>query len=244
MAEQRPALFEILYDSIKQLGLQLHQQIESLLEELIREKKESTKTTETPTDHLQEREASQKPSSSSSSAHEVTLPPALKAFTARNNQPKKLLKSLESISYIRNQLQVLEKRRKPPAPPVQEKEGEKPSEEPIEKDKTEEVEEACLQSMLETLNPLWNSLSMCLEEVSQFDSRAVLTLQNAAEAFFLAHAFTIQAESLSALSALSASGVAVTADTPSTSAAAVTSKDGKVQLTKHTQRMLEFAGML
>lgn len=97
--------------------------------------------------------------------------------------------------------------------------------------------------MLETLSPLWHSLSTCLEEVSQFDSRAVLTLQNAAEAFFLAHAFTIQAENLSALSSMATPNPSMTPDTPGPSSSSTHPlKDAKVQLNKHTQRMLEFAG--
>lgn len=49
------------------------------------------------------------------------------------------------------------------------------------------------QEMLDNLEPLWQSLSKALEEMTQaYDSHAVLSLQSAAEAFFLAHAFAIQ----------------------------------------------------
>lgn len=120
--EHRPALFELLYDSIKQLGLELYSQIDALLVELRNEKKESIAEKKSADEPRTSHDVGES-ISAGTAPHEVILPPALKAFTTRNNQPKRLLRSLETVSYIRNQLRNLEKKRKPvPAEPEKPKE--------------------------------------------------------------------------------------------------------------------------
>ena len=91
-----------------------------------------------------------------------------------------LQKSLEAISFIRNELGHIERSRKIPAS-VEDQDF------PLSQIKSEE--DARIVSMLTELDPLWTSLSKSLMELAILNDsqHTVLSLQNAAEAFFLAH---------------------------------------------------------
>lgn len=99
----------------------------------------------------------------------------------------------------------------------------------------EPYDEKNLEDMHLCLQPLWTSLSTCLDEISQIlDSHAVLSLQHAAEAFFLAHAFSITQKSAN--------------DKTNNEASASSSQTiygpimSRLDLNKHAQNMFEFAG--
>lgn len=137
---ERSDVFAMLYDKIKEQGLQLYEKIETLLCEL-KQDMEARKLRSDSTEQMDETQAVAPVASSSTStaavakeeaASDITLQlPTLKEFSARNNQPKKLLKSLETVSYIRNQLKQIERRRRQVA--AEPKEPEKSVEEAEEK---------------------------------------------------------------------------------------------------------------
>ncbi|KAI1715517.1 HECT-domain (ubiquitin-transferase) domain-containing protein [Ditylenchus destructor] len=217
MPNQRPTLFKMLYDNVKEQGLHLQEDIKTLLDELAQLK---IKKLALASDiNSTEPQIIQKPTTSTEAlATSVgesavkdgdALPlSTLKAFTSRNSQSRKFLKSLETISFLRNQLKLAERRRQAartqqqpstsqaipaaqPSQPAGEETTAATETSPKEISNVKE-EEKNLQDMLDCLEPLWKLLSTCLDEMSQLlDSHAVLSLQHAAEAFFLAHAFSI-----------------------------------------------------
>uniref|UniRef100_A0A915ELL0 HECT-type E3 ubiquitin transferase n=1 Tax=Ditylenchus dipsaci TaxID=166011 RepID=A0A915ELL0_9BILA len=307
MPSQRPAVFTMLYTTVKDQGMKLQEEIKTLLDELAQLKiKKLALVGETTTKGRDGPPASN-----------------LKAFTSRNSQPKKFLKSLETISFLRNQLKLAEKRKRaavaavpPPAvapttpatttasansapeanPAVAAQASEAPAvatdptpdaastamdtapaastevdpnpslgatpdqpqtsgtaaqgpdvpkveeEQPKGPTEAELSEERNLQDMLESLDPLWKLLSTCLEEMSALlDSHAVLSLQHAAEAFFLAHSFSINQKE--------GGGIPDGLDTnaqPSTSTTTAVPYTGglgagRLDVNKYTQNMFHFA---
>lgn len=89
------------------------------------------------------------------------------------------------------------------------------------------------------LQPLWASLSTCLDEISQIlDSHAVISLQHAAEAFFLAHAFSITQKSDKTSNEASSASPSQTLQ--SIYGPIIT----RLDVNKHAQNMIEFAGKI
>lgn len=102
----------------------------------------------------------------------------------------------------------------------------------------ENSEEKNLEDMHLCLQPLWTSLSICLEEMSQLlDTHAVISLQHAAEAFFLAHAFSITPN------ASSDTSIEPPSASPSQAFQSIYGPIiSRLDSNKHAQNMFEFAG--
>lgn len=323
LPSQRSVIFTMLYKTVKEQGKLLEEDIRALLVELEQLKKnEAMSKTDGKLTSLKPNVSQHVGSVAStsdaagtcaslSSPTEVAATAdaqqlvTLKAFSARNSQPKKFLKSLETISYLRNQLKQSERRKRnaatvagnaqnaglsttttvapnavtPSSLTAEEQHQEEPAASSAVTERAEALqaaaassldvtaanvagsskadvfsaptaddytEERDLEDMLEYLDPLWKSLSDCLEKMSlMLDSHAVLSLQHAAEAFFLAHAFTFShnesaKEQAVALATAQAQSVGATSS-PSTS----TTFDlpgGRSDLSKYTQEMFQFAG--
>lgn len=110
--------------------------------------------------------------------------PTLRVLSSKRNSHKQMLRSLNIISYIRNQLADLYKRRRPQNDTSNVNKYFTPED--------AEREEKLLHDVLDSLNELWDALSYCLDKISHSkDNRAVMGLQNVAEAFFLLHSLAI-----------------------------------------------------
>uniref|UniRef100_A0A183BI21 HECT-type E3 ubiquitin transferase n=1 Tax=Globodera pallida TaxID=36090 RepID=A0A183BI21_GLOPA len=138
----------------------------------------------------------------------------LKEISGRESVPNKLLKSLETLQYLCNQMKKLEEQRKKAelakkkneskkkdgAEPQQQQQ-ESSSEPQLVADHTKGTDEtSLLRKMIDELAPLWEELSNCLTllERAEDSQHAVLCLQNAAEAFFLSYSLVISPTAQSA----------------------------------------------
>lgn len=158
-------VFVILYGVIRGQGEQLATVLSSLRTSLEKRDVES--------------ESGAGPSESAPLTSELS---SLKLLSPKQNSPKRMLRSLNTVSFVRTQLTEMNKRRRTGASADDEFLGRA----------AEEKEEQLLLALLDDLNELWVSLSVCLDYISKSeDTRAVMSLQYVAEAFFLAHALTI-----------------------------------------------------
>lgn len=170
----RYSIFVILYDIVRSQGVKLAGMLKQLRQAF--EDEEKMQTDETLKD-------SNKPGTSKEgeSTETVRELPSLKVLSSKRNSPKQMLRSLNVVSFVRNQLVELYKRRR--------------STNDMSKHFTPEDaerEERLLHSVLDDLDELWNNLSFCLEKISHSkDNRAVSGLQSAAESFFLIHSLAI-----------------------------------------------------
>lgn len=295
---QRSAIFSMLYKIVKEQGKLLEADINKLLSELNGVKKSKK------FDWEKAKKKSETIDNDKVCNKNVLIPGTkeftaslmfctgdlhlntLRDFTKRNSQPKKFLKSLETISYLRNQLKLAEKRKRTSAAAnatesrtaqssLPNTTAEVPSTRaessgitiadanaPIIFSNTVQLgatlnlseemkEEKNLEDMLEHLDPLWKSLSNCLAEMSlMLDPHAVLSLQHAAEAFFLAHAFMFSQKDIvldTHSSTISVTHVNTAELQPSTSLANPTlniqhQQHVRVDMNKYTQSMFQFAG--
>lgn len=279
LPSQRSTIFSMLYKIVKEQGKLLERDINNLLIELEDVKKSKifdSKKSKIDTDDQKLIPGTKEFTASlifcTGELHLNTL----RNFTKRNSQPKKFLKSLETISYLRNQLKVAEKRKRSSPSTVTTTttsntvnvantplmEGEtstniltdanmpsasnKVEESETDKIITEKTEEKDLEDMLEHLSPLWNSLSNCLEEMSlMLDPHAVLSLQHAAEAFFLAHAFMFsQKDIVLDLQSASNSNTESNLLASSSSISFHSTQHVRADLNKYTQKMFKFAGYI
>lgn len=164
---ERADVFGMLYDKIKEQGMQLFEKIKVLLDELQQDMDKRKLRSIDSVEHMDETAAGDpRPSTSATAAtkedtaSDITLQlPTLKEFSARNNQPRRLLKSLETVSYIRNQLKQMERRRR--QGPTEQKEGEK-SLEAAEETNVQVCRLSAVQ-VLEwiTFRTCWNASSLC-----------------------------------------------------------------------------------
>lgn len=100
---QRPVIFAMLFGTVKDQGKKLNQEINQLLEELallkLNKRASLENLAETP-------KTSTIVDNDTSKLNKLKIPESdlqlatLKKFTSRNSQPKKFLKSLETISYL------------------------------------------------------------------------------------------------------------------------------------------------
>jgi hypothetical protein len=170
----RYSIFVILYDIVRNQGNKLAGMLKQLRAAF--EDEEKMQTDETPKD-------SNEPGTSNEGDNKESVKelPSLKVLSSKRNSPKQMLRSLNVVSYVRNQLVELYKRRR--------------STNDVSKHFTPEDaerEEKLLHSVLDDLDELWNNLSFCLEKISHSkDNRAVTGLQSAAESFFLIHSLAI-----------------------------------------------------
>lgn len=169
----RHSIFSILFDIVRGQGLKLT----GLLKQL-------RQTLEGPEDVEMKEEISDKPGSSKEVEDEETKTkefPLLRVLSSKRYSPKQMLRSLNVISHVRNQLSKPYKNNRAPTE--------------VSKYFTAEdadKEEKLLHSVLDDLADLWDILSYCLEKISHSkDNRAVMGLQNAAEAFFLLYSLAI-----------------------------------------------------
>ncbi|KAI6200655.1 HECT-type E3 ubiquitin transferase [Aphelenchoides besseyi] len=212
----RFSIFAILFDVVREQGIRLTQLLEELRDCLNNEKRADQ--SEDSTMEVVEKRIPQKLSilAGSSQNMEATLDVVTTRSlrTSKRNQPKQLLRSLNIVSYLRNQLTEMYKRRKQSDTSERSNDFNK---EALEK------EDKLLFTVLDDLDSLWEVLSFCLEKVSQSaDTRMLLSLQYAAEAFFLLHALAISAPGSDATSGIAAQSLqpqADESDQPSTSAA-------------------------
>lgn len=280
---QRSAIFSMLYKIVKEQGKLLETDINKLLVELEDVKKSKMFDWEKAKKKSEIDENILIPGTKEFTASLMFCTGdlhlnTLRDFTKRNSQPKKFLKSLETISYLRNQLKIAEKRKRSSAstaatltttasqssssvavadPPLMEAETSTntltdtntPSTSEQLTNTTEEIkEEKNLEDMLEHLDPLWKSLSNCLEEMSlMLDPHAVLSLQHAAEAFFLAHAFMFSQKDI-VLDLHSASNITHLTSAelnPLSNPQSINFQQPqhvRADLNKYTQSMFQFAG--
>uniref|UniRef100_A0A914HYU0 HECT-type E3 ubiquitin transferase n=1 Tax=Globodera rostochiensis TaxID=31243 RepID=A0A914HYU0_GLORO len=138
----------------------------------------------------------------------------LKEISGRESVPNKLLKSLETLQYLCNQMKKLEEQRKKAELAKKKNESEKKdgvepqqqqqessSEPQLVADHTKDTDEtSLLRKMIDELAPLWKELSNCLTLLERVEDsqHAVLCLQNAAEAFFLSYSLVISPTAQSA----------------------------------------------
>ncbi|CAD5226865.1 unnamed protein product [Bursaphelenchus xylophilus] len=229
-------VFVILFDVIKRQGIKLA--------DMLRTMKVSFEKSGKLLDD-EEREAAQ------SEAADKGVATSVEKKSQKQNSPKRMLRSLNTVSFVRSQLAEMNRRKKPAQDAA--------NDEFIGK-KGEEKEEALLYQLLDDLDQLWKLLSECLDCMSKAeDNRAVMSLQYVAEAYFLSHALTINSSLQDAEEVPSTENAnegtsqtqgsvprqASTESNPSTSKAA-SSRKGSVLLTegpasRFTQGMLGFA---
>lgn len=102
LPNQRSVIFSMLFDTVKNQGMRLNNEINQLLEELavLKITKQATLEPFTSTETAIEKDTSKLNKLTKDIPESDLQLPTLKKFTSRNSQPKKFLKSLETISYI------------------------------------------------------------------------------------------------------------------------------------------------
>lgn len=175
----RYSVFTILYDIVRGQG----QKLSGLLKELRQafENQEAADGDVKMADETGSKPGTSKDEAPKEDHLEKDLPP-LRVLSSKRNSPKQMLRSLNVISHVRNQLSELYKRRRPQTETTNKYFTAEDA----------EREETLLHSVLDDLVDLWDILSYCLDKISHSkDNRAVMGLQNAAETFFLLHSLAI-----------------------------------------------------
>lgn len=102
LPNQRSFIFSMLFDTVKVQGMRLNTEINELLEELavLKLSKQIYLESSTSTKTVIDKDSSGSNKTKKNITESDFQLPTLKKFTARNSQPKKFLKSLETISYL------------------------------------------------------------------------------------------------------------------------------------------------